>query len=75
MVLKKNYPDVEIRDVINARYLLFNKTDGRKELIDLNDKNDPCGLLLFDSRHSPRLVDMTNIESELGFYFSKEPAD
>ena len=72
MVLRKYYPHIEIREVKNARYLLFKKTDGLKELIDLNDKNDPFGIFLFDGRHSPRLVDMTNIESELGFYFSKK---
>jgi hypothetical protein len=38
----------------------------------LNDKNDPFGIFLFDGVQSPRLVDMTNIESELGFYFSKK---
>jgi len=74
MVLKKYYPDIEIHEVTNARYLLFKKADRRKELIDLDEKSDPCGLFLFDGRHSPRLVDMTNIESELGFYFPKGPA-
>ena len=74
MVLKKYYPHIEIREIENARYLLFKKTDGGKELIDLNDKNDPYGIFIFDGLHSPRLVDMTNIESELGFYFSRKPA-
>jgi len=72
MVLKKYYPHIKIREVKNARYLLFKKTGGGKELIDLNDKNDPFGIFLFDGVQSPRLVDMTNIESELGFYFSKK---
>ena len=72
MVLKKYYPHIKIREVKNARYLLFKKTGGGKELIDLNGKNDPFGIFLFDGLQSPRLVDMTNIESELGFYFSKK---
>ena len=46
-----------------------------KNTIDLNTQNDPCGILLFDGRQAPRLVDMTNIETELGFYFSKEPGE
>lgn len=74
MVLKKYYPNIRIREVKNARYLLFKKANGESELIDLNDKNDPFGIFLFDGLHSPRLVDMTNIESELGFYFSRKPA-
>ena len=72
IVLKKYYPQIEICEVKNARYLLFKKTGGGKELIDLNNNNDPFGILLFDGLQSPRLVDMTNIESELGFYFSRK---
>jgi len=74
MVLKKYYPNIKIREVEDARYLLFKKKGGGNELIDLNDKNDPFGIFLFDGLQSPRLVDMTNIESELGFYFSMKRA-
>ena len=70
-VLKKYYPRIKIIEVKNARFLLFEKTGGEKEYIDLNTKNDPCGMFIFDGQKAPRLVDMTNIESELGFYFSK----
>ena len=48
MVLEKYYPHIEIREVKNARYLLFKKTDGGIELIDLNDNNDPYGIFIFD---------------------------
>ena len=68
MVLKKYYPRVKILEVKNARYLLFKKPEG-SERIDLNEKSDPCGLFLFDGRQPPSLVDMMNIDSELGFYF------
>ncbi len=71
IVLKKYYPRIKIMEVKNARYLLFKKADGQKEYIDLNTKNDPCGMFIFDGRKDPILVDMTNMESELGFYFSK----
>jgi hypothetical protein len=71
MVLKKDYPAVRIIEMKNARYLLFKKSNNENELIDLDKKNDPCGIFIFDAMHSPRLVDMTNIETELGFYFSQ----
>ena len=67
-VLKKDYPAVRIIEVKNARYLLFKKEGGAKEYIDLDTKNDPCGLFIFDGRQSPLLTDMTNIETSLGFY-------
>jgi len=69
-VLKEHYPRIAIVEVSKARYLLFKNPQG-DERIDLNEKNDPCGLLLYDGRQPARLVDMTNIESELRFYFSK----
>jgi hypothetical protein len=71
MVLKQYYPHIKITEVKNARYLLFKKATGENDLIDLNTKNDPCGLLIFNGKKAPRLVDMTNVDSELGFYFSK----
>ena len=55
MVLKKYYPDIKIREVKNARYLLFKKTDGGKEIIDLNIKYDPYGILFLILQNSPRL--------------------
>jgi hypothetical protein len=70
-VLRKYYPRVRIVEVKNARYLLFKKTGDQKECIDLDTKNDPCGIFIFDGYKAPRLVDMTNIGTELGFYFSK----
>ncbi len=68
--LKKYYPAVKIIEVKNARYLCFIKDSGEKEYIDLNTKNDACGLFIFNGKKAPLLVDMTNIETELGFYFS-----
>lgn len=71
IVLMKYYTHLKIIEVKEARFLLFEKQGGEKEYIDLNGINDPCGLFIFDGFHTPRLVDMTNIETELGFYFSK----
>jgi hypothetical protein len=70
-ILKQNYAKVEIIEVKNARYLVFNKLDGGKEYLDLNAQNDPCGLFIFDGHKTPRMVDMTNIETALEFYFTK----
>ena len=69
-VIEKYYPDLKIVEVSKVRYLLFKNT-GKGERIDLNEKNDPCGLFLYDGTQPARLVDMTNIDSELRFYFSK----
>lgn len=69
-ILQQNWPGVKIVEINNARYILFNLTKGEKEYIDLNTHNDPCGIFIFDGKKRARLVDMTNIDSELGFYFS-----
>ncbi len=70
-VIKKYWSQLKIIEVSKARYLLFIKTDKSKTCIDLNNKNDICGLVLFDGKKDPVLVDMPNINTELGFYFSK----
>ncbi len=71
IVIKKYWPQLHIVEATKARYILFVKTDETKVCIDLNDKNDICGLFLFDTKKNPVLVDMPNIDTELGFYFSK----
>jgi hypothetical protein len=70
-VLEKYYPLARILEVKNARYLLFTNAAQKKECIDLDTKNDAYGLFIFDGKKAPRLVDMTNIETEAGFYFTK----
>lgn len=72
IVLKKYYPDVKIIEAKNLRYLLFKKKGNNAECMDLNTKNDASGLFVFDGEQPPRLLDMTNIETELGFYFKKQ---
>lgn len=72
IVIKKYYPHVKIIEIKNYRYLFFMNQDGTEEYYDLNTQNDPWGILLFDGQKAPRLVDMTNIDTELGFYFSKK---
>ena len=64
-----HWPQIKIYDAIKTRYLLFIKADHSKVLIDLNDKNDICGLFLFDQKKNPVLADMPNIETVLNLYF------
>ena len=71
LVIKRDRPGLKIIDVKNARYLLFISSDKKKECVDLDTKIDPYGLFLFNRQKPGELVDMANIESELGFYFAK----
>lgn len=70
-VIRLHWPRIRIVEVNKARYLLFVKKDKRKVCIDLNAKNDICGLFLFDPKKDPELVDMPNIDTFLGFYFGQ----
>jgi hypothetical protein len=69
--LKKNWLAIKIVEVSKARWILFRLLNGTSEYIDLDTLNDPCGILLFDGHKKARLVDMMNIDSELGFYFTQ----
>ena len=71
IVLKKNWGKIKIVEVRNKRYLDFIKEDRNHEVIDLNKYNDAFGLFIFDGKKSPVLVDMTNLEEALYFYFGK----
>ncbi len=70
-VLKREWPWIKIIDVSKPRYLVFIKDDGSKVIIDLNDKNDICGLFLFDRKKDPVLADMPNIDTILDYYFGR----
>lgn len=69
IVLKKYWPQIHIIETSKNRYLLFVKADKSKIFIDLDNKGDMCGLLLFDGKKEPELADMMNIETAMGFYF------
>ena len=71
MVLKQYWPKIHIIEIIGNRHLLFVKANKNKTLIDLNNKGNMCGLFLFNGIKEPELVDMMNIDTALGFYFSK----
>ena len=72
MIMKREYPEIRIIEANHTRYILFEKANNETELIDLNEKNDPCGVFIFDGIKGPKLADMTNFESELGFYFKRD---
>lgn len=69
IVLKKYWPQIHIIETSKNRYLLFVKADKSKIFIDLDNKGDMCGLLLFDGKKEPELADMMNIETAMRFYF------
>jgi hypothetical protein len=71
VVLKKYWPQIHIIETSRNRYLLFVKADKNHAFIDLNSKGDMCGIFLFDGKKEPELADMMNIDTALGFYFSK----
>jgi hypothetical protein len=71
MVIKRYWPQIKIIETLTFRYLLFQKTNKSKVCVDLNSKNDICGLFLFDGKKDPVLVDMPNIDTQLGLYFHK----
>jgi hypothetical protein len=69
MVLKKYWPHIHIIETSEYRYLLFIKVDNSRTCIDLDTKEDMCGIFLFDKKKEPELIDMMNIDTALGFYF------
>lgn len=71
LVIEKNKPQLRIIEAKNVRYLLFIHADKSEDCIDLDKKFDPYGLFLFDGKKSPQFVDMGNVDTDLGFYFSK----
>jgi hypothetical protein len=68
-VLKKYWPHIQIIESSEYRYLLFVKADNSRTCIDLDTKEEMCGILLFDRKKEPELIDMMNIDTALGFYF------
>ncbi len=68
-VLKKYYPEIKVTEVINSRYLRFRTINSEYITIDL-DKYDLCGMFISDGKKPPMVVDMTNVDTQLGFYFA-----
>ena len=71
-VVRESRPALTIIDAQNYRYLLFINRDNSRKCIDLNTKGDLYGILLFDGKKDPVLVDMPNIKTALSFYFKDQ---
>jgi len=70
-VLKKYWPGLRIKEVEDTRYIMFVKQDNSITRYDL-DSLEFCGMVLFDGIQDPKIADMTNVDTELEFYFSKK---
>ena len=68
-VISKSWPELKIMETKTNRFILFVKQDRSTLLLDLDTKNDMCGLLLFNGTRDPIQADMTNIDSFLEQYF------
>ena len=71
IVLNRDWKHLKIVEAKNVRYLLFIKNNKDSVYIDLDAKDDPYGLILFDAKKDPGFIDMMNIETQLNFYFNK----
>src|SRR5687768_10534726 len=70
-VLAADWAQVRVTEVKKIRFLRFIKNNKQVSLVDLNTKGDPYGLIIFNKEKEPQLVDMTNVDNELYYYFSK----
>jgi hypothetical protein len=71
LAVKDYGPQIRTLEASKARYLLFIKSDKSTTYVDLNTEDGMCGLFLFNQVKDPILVDMTNIGTELDYYFFK----
>lgn len=67
MVIKKNWPGLDVVEAKGYRYILFKKKNA-PVCIDLDTLADPYGLLIFNAVKDPVVVDMTNLETGISFY-------
>jgi hypothetical protein len=70
LVIERNWPSIQVIVDSNSRWLVFKKLNANT-IIDLDKINNICGIYLFDGAKEPVRIDMTNIDSELGFYFKR----
>lgn len=71
-VIGNNWPNLKIIEVSTSCYLAFLNDDNSKNLVDLNERKDLCGLFLFQPGKNPVLADMMNIETALEYYFNNK---
>jgi len=69
IAIQKQWPSVRILECKQHRYIRFNKSDGSNEYVDLDTKGDIYGLFVFDGKKHAEQIDLTNVETQVGFYF------
>ncbi len=67
--LKEHWPQIKIYEVMGTVYLQYLMPDGRKAGLDLREKKDLCGLILFRPGKEPVPADMASIGTSLENYF------
>lgn len=67
--LKSYWPNLKIINAKENRFLVFIKSDGTREIIDL-DRKDPFGMIVFNKKKSPQLIDMMNVDTQVPMYFN-----
>jgi hypothetical protein len=70
-VLDMQWKGLPVMQASKIRWLIFRKSNGTDSIIDLNNVNFVCGMYLFDPEKNPIRADMTNVETQLNFYFQK----
>lgn len=68
-VINNYWPGLTVIESHAARWLDFKKWKN-STVVDLDNRNELCGLYLFDPGREPQLADMMNIETALNQYFS-----
>ncbi|HCS19349.1 MAG TPA: hypothetical protein DIW47_02105 [Bacteroidetes bacterium] len=67
--LKANWKQVEIIDCKEAKYLISADQSDTGKPLNLDELNEPWGLILFEKGKAPAHIDMMNIDTELENYF------
>ncbi|MEO6406253.1 MAG: hypothetical protein ABIY51_02780 [Ferruginibacter sp.] len=70
-VVSSQYPELKIIELSKTRFIQFNSKGKQLLIIDLDKEPDACGMLIFDGKKKPLLVDMSNVDTQLYFYFHK----
>ena len=66
--IEQHWPKLKMVESKNHRLLLFKSKNESIQFMDLSGRMDPCGLLVFDGKKMPKLIDMTNLDTEIGYY-------
>ena len=67
--LARNWKHLRITDCKNFRWISFGSEGRTVTIIDLDSLNDSHGMIVFDGVKKPAVIDMTNAETEVAYYF------